>query len=575
MANDCLRFAMHFFHPIQQSAAHTYHSASPLSPESSIFRSVSLPEKTRIAKFYGRPDNWGSVLRTITGVPGDFACVTTIGRGTTTRITAARNDGTVGIYDSVAGVLRLSLNPPYPIQTMAGSLDGSILFCTHRNSPSVTVWDIQTGGLVHTFTSSMEARDTAVSLNGRYLACGLPDGTVNVWEVANRTGGLAFGSDSPITCLCWLAPEERLMVANGVSVHIRDVTTGTILVHSFNVNGPVCGATYSQKFNQLAVVTSWGADNSITIIDAQTGTPSAPSKFEQRLSCFTFSKTTRELVCSMKTRGRELMLVNPAGWHWTRFDFPAMIKSVSTLSNGTVVANVAGSGIQLLSLDRGHASSEQLLPPALTVHSLDKGRIIAIVPTSREHVILLETTTMSQVLTIPGRNDTDHTVVLCASLENGIAVRRSAREGKEYLQLWEFDSPYPRWTVQINELSSAGCVSPACARLVTFHDRRTRSSVCVWDVHNGRLLAKLDAPWSPCPLDITFDSETLFYAHYDTYRTPYVITALPWLDTHTYSIRCIEKASLDERGWKNQYYVDDSHEWVFSGLQRICWIPPG
>ena len=501
--------------------------------------------------------------------------MTTIGRGTTTRIAAARNDGTVGIYDSVAGVLRLSLNPPHPIQTMAGSLDGSILFCTHRNSHSVTVWDIQTGGLVHTFTFSMEARDTAVSLNGRYLACGLSDGTVNVWEVADRTGGLAFMSNSPITCLCWLAPEERLMVANGVSVHIRDVTTGTILVRSFNVNGPVCNAAYSKKFDQLAVVTSWGAENSITIIDAQTGTPSAPSKFGQQLSCFTFSRTTKELVCSMKTRGRELMLVNPSGWHWTYFDFPAMIKSVSTLSNGTVVANVAGSGIQLLSLDKGHASSEQLLPHTLTVHPLDKGRIIAIVPTNRDRVILLETTTMSQVLTIPCQNNTNRTVVLCASLENEIAVRRSARDGKECLQLWEFNSSYPRWTVPTNELSSAGCISPACAWLVTFHDKHTQNSVCVWDVHKGILLAKLDVPWSSPPLDITFYSENLFYAHYDTHRTPYVVTALPWPGTHTHSIRCLEKAPLDERGWKNQYYVDDSHEWVFSGLQKICWIPPG
>jgi hypothetical protein len=62
--------------------------------------------------------------------------------------------------------------------------------------------------------------DIAVSLKGRYLACGLSDGSVNFWEVANKMEGPAFGSGSPITHLCWLEPEERLMVANGASVRI-------------------------------------------------------------------------------------------------------------------------------------------------------------------------------------------------------------------------------------------------------------------------------------------------------------------------------------------------------------------
>lgn len=74
--------------------------------------------------------------------------MTTIGDTSTARIAAARDDGTVGIYDSITGVLRLSLSPPQSIQMITGSPDGSILFCTHRESPSITLWDMQTGGLV-------------------------------------------------------------------------------------------------------------------------------------------------------------------------------------------------------------------------------------------------------------------------------------------------------------------------------------------------------------------------------------------------------------------------------------------
>ena len=503
--------------------------------------------------------------------------MTIIGRGSTAKIAAACDDGTVGIYDSVTGALGLSLSPPHPIQSMTGSPDGSVLFCTHRTTPSVTVWDIQTGGLVYTFTLTTEATDTAVSLNGRYLACSLSDGTVNVWEVASRVGGLTFVNGPTITCLCWLAPEERLMVANETSAHIRDVAAGSVLVHRIDIQGPIYRAAYSHQFNLLAVMTSSGPKNSITIIDPQTGTSSTSSRFQQRLSCFAFSQTTKALVCGTKTRGLILANVSPRGL--TYFDFPAIITSVSTLSNGTVVANVSGSGIQMLSLDKGYVPSQELAPSALTVHPLDRGRIIAIVPTDRDGVILLETASMSQVLKIPGQKkfsvSTDRTVVLCASLENKIAVHCSARGGKEYLQLWKFASRHPRWTVQTNELSSAGNTSPACARLVTFHNGRSQSYVCVWDMRKGRLLVTLDVGWSPHPFDITFNSEDLFHVNYDTHRILYRITTSRRLGTPTYSIDRLEKVSLDRRALEKQYRVDDGHEWVVSGSQRICWIPPG
>ena len=226
---------MHFFHPIQQSTRHIYHSALPLPPESSIFFSMSLPETTRIGEFHGRPGSWGSVLRTITNAYGGFTCVTAFDHRSAARISTACEDGAVGIYDSVTGVLRLSLRPLHPVQAMSNSPDGSILFCTHRENPSITLWDIQTGGLVLTFTLTAEAKDAAVSVGGRCLACGLSDGTVIVRKVANRMASPPFGNGSPVTCLCWLAPEERLMVASGASVYIRETITGDVLVRGFNI----------------------------------------------------------------------------------------------------------------------------------------------------------------------------------------------------------------------------------------------------------------------------------------------------------------------------------------------------
>ena len=182
LLQDCLRFTMHFFYLIQQSAPHIYHSALSLSPKSSTFRSGIPQVNTLIAEFPGCPDTWGAVIRTITANSGCFTCITTFSH----RIAATSDDGTIGVYDSVTGALRLSLSPADPVRAIKGSPDGSILFCAHKG-PSITVWDIQTGGLINTFALESQVEDIAVSSTGCSIACGLSGGIVKIWEVANNT----------------------------------------------------------------------------------------------------------------------------------------------------------------------------------------------------------------------------------------------------------------------------------------------------------------------------------------------------------------------------------------------------
>ena len=537
-----------------------------------MLRSTFL-QNTRIAEFYGRPDNWGSAVRTIKGTPGGFTCMTTIGY----RIAAACGDGTVGIYDSVTGVLRLSLNPTHPTGTMTGSPDGSVLFCTHRDSHLATLWDIQTGGLIHTFVLRGEAKDSAISLRGRYLACGLSDGSVDFWAVANRTEGPVFGSGSPITRLCWLAPEEQLMVANEASVYIRDVVAG-ITLRRFETRDPVHDAVYFHKLNQLAVMTRSGAESIITIINHQTDTSSRSYGVKLRLSCFASFPTTNEVLCGMEAPG--LQLFNILTRRWRHFSYPATITSVFTLSNGTVVVNATGFGIQLLDLKDGYPASQRIIAPTLTVHPFDEGRIIAIIPVTRDRVTLLESATMLRLLTIPAVNrtiPTDCSVVFCASLKGRMTVHCFEEGGKGRLQLWRFFDANPSWTVETDEPPVIGAISPAGAWIVTFHDGHSRACVCIWDVENGRLMVSLplDYPRPTRPLDITFDSERSFYSHHDAYRIPFDIIS-SW-KSGTPSDSIIRRLRLPPAGksQKRQYHVDDGHEWVVSGSQRICWIPPG
>jgi WD40 repeat protein len=70
----------------------------------------------------------------------------------------------VNIYDAVTGVLQQSLSPSETVTKIQASPDGSTLFFAH--SSSVTMWDVQTGGLIHTFTTQLRVNDIAVSVSG-------------------------------------------------------------------------------------------------------------------------------------------------------------------------------------------------------------------------------------------------------------------------------------------------------------------------------------------------------------------------------------------------------------------------
>ena len=356
---------------------------------------------------------------------------------------------------------------------------------------------MQTGGLIHAYVMGRHAEDITVSLKGRYLACGLSNGSVEVWEVSNKMGGGAIWTSSPVTRFCWLQPEERLAVSTRALVRIWDVVTGTVL-HSYTIRYPVDRMVYSQKFDQLAIMASSAPESAMTIINPRTGTSTTSHWVHHNFSCFAFSQTTEELVCGVEAHGLQLFDVSIR--RLKHLEHPDTMTSVSSLQNGTVVANLAGSGIQLLSLDGGHTPPQEPTISALTVYTFDQGRIIAVFLNSRDHVVLLETATMSQLLKIPVRNtrssSVDHTTVLCASHENLVTVYCFEEGHKRFMQLWRFDEGVPRWTVEADGVPEIGRISPTAVRLVTLHttDRLGRVCVRTYKTNNSMYSQSLSHP---------------------------------------------------------------------------------
>ena len=545
-------------------------------------------------------------MRTIKASSGRFTCMTTFGH----RIAAVCDDGrmgayydhnmrayyngmgvyyngSVGVYDSVTGALRLSLSPKGPVRALEGSPDGSVLFCAHQG-PLITMWDIQTGGLIHTFDLGVQVECIAICSKGRSLACGLSDGALKILDVANKTDVATSGRGSPVTHLCWLELDEEIVVVRETSVDILDVTARTVL-RSFTIQGRICGVVYAQKLNKFAIASTSETKSTITIIDPGTGTQFTTTT-SQRISCLAFSQVTTEFVCGTETPGTPgLELFSVAAGSWRAFGHPATITSISVLSSGTAIANVAGSGIQLLSLDEGHVPPQYPTTSALAMRTFDEGKLIAILPTTREHIKLIEPATMSTLSIIPVRTwsiPTDRPPILCASLERRIVVCGFEDRNKTHLELWRFGRETPEWIGEASGLQLVGGISPGGSWLVVVEGDllvrlyRTGNGICIGELDFGRSRYRNS--------DFKFESEDRFSFDHGDERIHFIISQSTSSSSnhhypsfnhhylspnHPYSIRQVAPSLAEQP--RKFYNVDDAGEWVTGSSKRFFWVPPG
>ena len=539
--------------------------------------------------------------------------MTTIGHW----IAAVCDESAVEIYDSVTGALRLSLRPTDQVHTIKGSSDGSMLFCVH-GGPSISVWDIQTGGLIHTLTLD-GVEEFAICLEGRYVACGLLDGSIKIGGVLSKMESAAFGTGSPVTHLCWLESGKQLVVARKVSVQVWDVVARQVL-HSFTNQGQICGVLHAQKLHKFITVATSEAESIVTVVDSQTGT-SFTNQARQWISCFAFSQITNELVCGGIAPGLELFSIQARDWR--QFNHPATITSISTLSNGTVAAGDTGFSIQLLSLDEGYSPPQQATVSVLAVYTLDQGNIIATTTSSRDRITLLESSTLSPLFTIPtpGTRDTipiDNHAILCASLQHRIAIHRFETDNKTSLVLWRFGSEYPEWTrnITISGYPEVGGISPGGSRVVVLCGDGHEIHVYIWDVRSGKLQAhRVEATTHPHTqfLGVEFESEERIYSRHEAYRIlhvlpPLIVDDIPDMEEssnsedshhdlpllivddisdmeessdsedshHDLTVAVVHFEKLDLSGQSGESYnVNSTREWVIRSSKRICWIPPG
>jgi hypothetical protein len=622
LATDCLRLSMHFFHPIQQCAQHVYHTAFPLLPTSSQLRKYCLQgvadnQLSCITAFSGAPDTWGLLQRTIGVRPRQLTCIATSAQ----RIIAACGDA-VTVYDAVTFALRQSLHAPETVVKIQGSPDGSTLFFAH--SHSVTMWDVQTGGLTHTFTAQPEVTDIAVSTVGDHIACGLSDGSTTFWNIntkiegkdfeddegfeddedledaegfENNKGfenGKGFGDGQPVVAICWVSPLEFAVATRG-TVYIRDITTGKIS-DDFSVPGRVWGMVYLENKGQLLVGTSQpglGVDqNSCFLGIIVSEQRDAPGSRELRL-LFTrpLAPFGEELSSPTLAGGEVTCITSPSGVR--SFDTkscdsrnnPPLLDAATSVAvslNRNLVAQTKDS-IQIFSLDVLQSSEARNDVGSSHVYPLGEKHIVCLLQPTRR-LTLLELETLREL-----HSDDNTSTLGPAPMDQSPSARASFSRGlvaefgvSVVMQAWRSGTPLPEWSEAADQDPPLSGLSPDGTRIATFCSSPWRG-LRLKDAKDGTILAELALGDGDLGMgevyDVTFDLETRFHLKIDGpgrhAQMPYEIIPSPSLP-HSHTIIEGGPVLLSEPRATPPYTLDANCEWVVDAESRkICWISPG
>jgi WD40 repeat protein len=588
LATDCLRLSVYFFHPIQQCSQQVYHTALPLSPTSSHLRNSWLRSVTddhlpRVTAFVGAPDTWGLLLRTIDVRPGQLTCIAT----SAWSIIAACGD-TVNIYDAVTFVLRQSLRTLEAVTKIQDSADGSTLFFAH--SHSVTMWDVQTGGLTHTFTTRSEITDIAVSTTGDHIACGSFDGCVTLWNIHTKKEGKRFWNSHPVGAIRWLSFQE-LAFATQSRVCVCNIATGKASAKT-STSGHVWGMVYPANEYRLVIGTSQleGAGQelcSFEIIEKIEGLPwilSQQAVLERRLRthlgpllCPTL--VGEEIVCITPPSGVRSFDTRSCDWNKT----PPLLDAVTSVTvslNRNLVAQTKDS-IQIFSFDVLRSGEARNGVRPSHVYPLGERHIICLLQPTR-HLVLLELETLRELNPYDGTlppepiHQSPHAR---ASFSRGFVAEFGI---SAVMDAWRSCTPLPEWTEATDEDPSLSRLSPDCTQIVTFHGS-PRRELRVKDVKDGTILAKLRLEHGDLGTgdvyDVTFDSETRFHLKIDRpgrhVQIPYDIIASP-SGPHSFRIIKGKPVPLSKPRATPPYTLDANCEWVVDAESRkICWISPG
>ena len=477
------------------------------------------------------------------------------------RIIAACED-IVNIHDAITFVLQQSLCAPETVTKIQDSTDGSMLFFAH--SFSVTMWDVQTDGLIHTFTTQSKINDFAVSATGGHIACGLSDCSVTFWDIHTKDEGKGFGNGQPVVAIHWLFPLEPL-VATQSAVYVHEIDIDRTW-DSLPTPGPVWGMVCSVGGREFLVGTSrpgGGAGQEIYTLEPTRYTGWDLDQWQRRAPPGwkpPISMSPGRLMCPIRV-GNKIACITPLSGvqlfdtdsnNWTNKTplLDATISLAVSLNRNLVVQTK--DSIQIFSLD-----------VLETGKAHDDIHLSHIYPMGEKYIVCLQPDrqlTLPELDTLQELHPNDNTSILKTLLTDQSTSACTPVGGgpiaelgiSAVMQAWQSGLPLPSTMESADEDELLSGLSPNHTWVVTVYNS-PRQEILVKDVGDGITLASAPLEHESVVMgkvyDLTFDSDTRFYLKVEGpgwhIQIPYNIIASP-SESYSHTITQGEPEPLSE-----------------------------
>jgi eukaryotic-like serine/threonine-protein kinase len=184
-----------------------------------------------------------------------------------------------GFWACVALPTRATVSPPIGCgdsnETAAITRMADLAVTCSGRSNSVSLWNLNTGQKLQTFTCATNLHAAAISPDGRWIAAAAEDWSVLLWEVARpATPRLLAGHQGRILCLRFNRDGLRLASGGEDSLLILwDVQTGESLGTNASHGSWVYQVAFSPDDRELATASF---DRKARILDSRTGVELAP-----------------------------------------------------------------------------------------------------------------------------------------------------------------------------------------------------------------------------------------------------------------------------------------------------------
>ena len=473
------------------------------------------------------------------------------------------------------------------------------LFFAH--SSSVTIWDVQTGGLIHTFTTQPKVNDIAISTSGDHIAWGSSNGSVGFWNIHTKIEGRGFRNSQPVVTICWLSP-QKLAVATQDSLCVHSITAGETL-DSLPFPGHVWGMVHLDTDKFLVGTSKPGLWVDRELYAFETISNQRPEPLERRRPAVDRGQLVRRKICREKqspthpgqlthptlvgkwvaciTPPSGVQLFSTKSYDWTKN--PPLLgaaTSVVASSNRNIVVQAKDS-IQIFSVDVLASREVGNDTRPYHVYPLGENYIFCVLQPARTPIIInLET--LQEI----SRNDETFPFRPLVANELEFVRVLFAPEVVETFDIlialrtwWSGISLLPK-RIETTDKDTPPLLyglSPARTKMATYY----QEELWVNDTEDGHLLA--GPPTIGDDLgevyDLVFDSETRIYLKIDGpgkhFQIPFDITPSTSPDQPPHCITRGEPMPLSEPRATPPYTLDANCEWVLDAQSRkVCWISP-